>query len=171
MKKVAMWIAWIGLALSLVVHVVSFFGVSLFERFAFLHLGIFLIGVPIVFTVKNRTVMRGSKGPRETLQRSFEGGPIWGPKAVIYGFWYLVLNFGVLATLSHAGVLRVQEGRYLLMRGGSLIAELSQSEYQWQLSHRARLFSAAWALGYLSLALWYRSPKTPGTLLAGQPPA
>lgn len=163
MKRAALVLAWSGLAASAVVHVASFAGVSLFERFVFLHLGLFLLAIPAAFSAKRRTV---SWPPGAAFRALTEGGPRWGGRALAIGYAYVVANMVTLIVLSEGGTPAIRDGRYVLRDGGGLIRELTGSEYRWQLAHASRMSSACWVLGYLFFIVRYWAPSASAARVA-----
>jgi hypothetical protein len=76
MRRVAFKFALVSLALSLVVHLASFVGESLFEKFVFLYFGIFVLGFPAAFSAKNWKIRKGPWWPPGgSLRALTEGGP------------------------------------------------------------------------------------------------
>lgn len=170
MRRLALSFASVCLVLSMVVNVASYFGISLFEKFAFLHIGIFVLGIPAVFSAKNWKIRKGTWWPPGASLRTLtEGGPTWGRRALGWGYAYFIVQFVALLVLSQAGTPVIRDGKYILHRHGRLIRELTETEYGWQLAHVARMFSAGWALAYLFFIIWYWSPKAMSTDLAGRP--
>ena len=104
MKRAVLLFAWSCFAVSVVIHAASFIGVSLFEKFVFLHFGVFVLGIPAVFSAKNRNIRRGPWWPPGASLRALtEGGPRWGARALIVGYVYFVANFVALFVLSGIG--------------------------------------------------------------------
>jgi hypothetical protein len=176
MRRFAFYFALVSLTLSLVVHLASFFSVSLFEEFAFLHIGIFVLGIPAAFSAKNWKIKKGPWWPPGASLRALtEGGPTWGPRALIAGQVYALIQFVALLVLSQAGTPAIREGKYILHSHGRLIRELTETEYGWQLAHVARMFSAMWALFYLLFIVWYWPKAEPangdgGPMKTASPP-
>lgn len=170
MRRLALYFASVCLVLSLVVNVASYFGISIFEKFAFLHIGIFVLGIPAAFSAKNWKIRKGPWWPPGASLRALtEGGPTWGRRAIIWGYAYFIAQFVALLVLSQAGTPAIRDGRYILHSHGRLIRELTEAEYGWQVAHVARMFSAGWALAYVFFIVWYWSPKAKPTDVAGRP--
>jgi hypothetical protein len=154
-RRLAVALSWFGLGASVLVHGVSFFGVSLFEQFAFLHFGVFVLGIPAVFS---RRKVPGWP-PGAAWQALLEGAPPWAGRALQVAWIYFALNMVALFVLGEGGSPAVQDGRFILHSHGKLIRELTQSEYRWQLSHVSRMFSAGWALAYTFFVVWYSARR------------
>ena len=170
MRRLALYFASACLVLSLSVNVASYFGISLFEKFVFLHFGIFLLGIPAAFSAKNRNIRKSPWWPPGAGFRALtEGGPTWGSKALIGGYVYALIQFVALLVLSRAGTPAIRDGKYILHSHGRLIRELTETEYGWQLAHVSRMFSAGWALFYLFFIIWYWSPRAKPTDVSGRP--
>jgi hypothetical protein len=150
---------------SLLVHLVSFFGVSLFEQFAFLHFGLFLLAIPAAFSRKVRQVGKKWLSPRESWRALLDGAPSWAGRVLVLGWVYSALNMVVLFVLGEGGTPEAQDGRFILHDHGRLIRELTEAEYRWQLSHVSRMFSAVWALAYTSFLVLYWIPRSTGSAL------
>ena len=114
MRRLALYFASACLVLSLLVNVASYFGISLFEKFVFLHFGIFLLGIPAAFSPKNRKIRKSPWWPPGAGFRALtEGGPTWGPKALIGGYVYALIQFVALLVLSQAGTPAIRDGKYI----------------------------------------------------------
>lgn len=159
LRRFAASLAWLGLMLSLVVHVASFLGVSLMQRFVFLHLGIFALGVPVVLSSRNLSLLKKAAAAR--WRAVLDGAPAWAQRAVQLAFLYFALNLIALLLLGERGSPEIRGGRFVLVEGRRIIRELTESEYRWKLAHVARMFSAGWGVAYLFFAaIWYRAPAT-----------
>jgi hypothetical protein len=151
-------LAWVGFGASVLVHVASLFGVSLLERFWFLHFGIFALAIPAAVSPRNLQLKGQSR--RVAWRALMDGVPRWVGPALIVGFAYFVLNMIALYVLGEGGGPVVRNGRFVLADHGRVIRELTESEYRRQLSHVARMFSAGWALFYAFLVVWYSTPRS-----------
>jgi hypothetical protein len=163
-RRLAVALAWFGLGASVLVHVVSFFGVSLFEQFVFLHFGVFVLGIPAVFS---RRKVPGWP-PGAAWRALLDGAPSWAGRALQIAWVYFALNMVALFILGEGGSPDVRDGRFILHNHGQLIRELTESEYRWQLSHVSRMFSAGWALAYTFLVVWYSARRSTATAALGR---
>jgi hypothetical protein len=87
-----------GLALSLVVHILSFFGLALGGNWLFttLHVGIFPLWLPVVLIAQKMT---SGTTRRDFWNAAFSGCPPW-MKYMTYGFLgYAILNFVIFTFL------------------------------------------------------------------------
>lgn len=160
-RRIAFAAAWFGLGASVLVHAASFFGVSLFEQLGFLHFGVFVLGIPAVFSRKNRQVRMNWRSPRESLRTLLDGAPPWAGRVLVLAWIYFALNMVALFVLGEGGTPEARDGRFILHNHGRLIRELTEAEYRWQLSHVSRMFSAGWALAYTFFLFWYWVPRGP----------
>lgn len=159
MRKAFSILAFIGLLLSLLAHLMAFLGVNLAKYVPWvwwLHIGIFVLTVPLLFT-------QGFKS-RKTFWREFNSRlPSWARRAYKALFLYAIVNFVIFGFLSSGGVPDVCEGKYVLENHGTVIREISKEEYERQKAYVLRLFSGGWMVFYLFFALsfWYRKGRAP----------
>lgn len=140
MRRLALYFSSVCLALSLVVNVASYFGISLLEELVFLHFGIFVLGIPAAVSAKNRKIKKAPWWPPSASLRALtEGGPAWGPRALVAAHVYALVQFVALLVLSHAGTPSIRDGKYILHSHGRLIRELTETEYGWQQAHVSRM--------------------------------
>jgi hypothetical protein len=133
-----------GLGASVLVHSLTFIGISAAEYVPWvwvLHLGIFIAIIPLV-------------GKRDLLA----GVPPWASTAVAIVSVYAIVNFFLFILLVRGGGPEIVNGKYVLASHGSVIRELSEREYHWQQAYVLRGFSGHWMMFYLPPALywWYR---------------
>jgi hypothetical protein len=104
MRRLALYFASACLVLSVFVNAASYFGISLFENFVFLHFGIFVLGIPAALSAKNREIRKSPWWPPGAGFRALtEGGPTWGRKTLIGAYVYAVTQFVALFVLSRGG--------------------------------------------------------------------
>jgi hypothetical protein len=94
-----------GLALSLVVHILSFFGIQLGGKNLFfgLHIGIFPLWIPVVLIAQK---MSGGASRKDFWKAALAGCPPW-MRYMTYGFFiYAFINFAIffILTASHPSV-------------------------------------------------------------------
>lgn len=94
-----MWIAAIGLALSLWVHIGAVMGLVVAPQalFFMLHIGIFVVWVPTVITARTVRPAR----PTDFWKGAFEGLPAWVRCCVYVFFVYAFVNFALF--FAHPG--------------------------------------------------------------------
>ena len=149
--RLARGAAWLGIVLSALVHVASWFGFALWREFAFLHIGIFIFFIPAAASKRNRQKPRMRWPPQD---------PPWATKAIQIAGINALVHFAAFFWLAEGGGAQLRDGHYLLLDHGKLIRELTAHEYAWQMAHEARSFSAGWLLFYLFLLVWYWRPET-----------
>jgi hypothetical protein len=100
MKRFLAYLAGTGFILSLLWHLLSWFGLEEWLTIpgGVLFAGVFIVSVPAFF------LDPGEMGPREWMNRAAMGAPAWMPRVATVTFWYALLNFGLA---------------YLLIRGSS----------------------------------------------------
>jgi hypothetical protein len=128
--RIAFAIAWFGLGASLLVHVVSFFGASLFERFLLLHVGVFALGIPASFSRKNRQLRTSWRAPWQSWRTLLQGAPPWAVRVLFVEWPYFVVNMAVLFILGEGGSPKAQDGHFILQGHGGVIRELTEAEYR-----------------------------------------
>ena len=87
-----------GLVLSLVVHILSFFGIEFggMKLFFGLHIGIFPLWIPVVLIMRK---MSGSNYNKDFWKVALSGCPRW-MKVMTYGFFiYAFINLAIFAFL------------------------------------------------------------------------
>ena len=98
-RWIFVWIAAIGLALSLWVHIGAIMGLTVAPPalFGILHVGIFVVWVPTVLIART---FRGVN-QRDFLKAASQGAPAWA-RYCVYGFFgYAFLNFFLF--IAHPG--------------------------------------------------------------------
>ncbi|HSA32642.1 MAG TPA: hypothetical protein P5077_02840 [bacterium] len=136
-------LSFIGLILSLIVHLLSVFSVDVSQFFPsawLLHLGAFVVFAPLVFYAK-----KDSNGN----SLIFPHAPEWVKTASISLFTYVVFNFLYFA-ISMEGSPSIEEGKYILHDHGRLIRELTAEEYHRFVAKELRGFSGHWLIFYFA---------------------
>lgn len=150
-------LAFFGFGCSVVVHLSTFFGLDLTETFPavwLLHLGIFLVFVPMVFSVR-------SLGRRPDFwQKFFAPMPAWIQSIVICLFFYVLVNFVLFFFLMSGGSPSEINGKYVLQTHGQMVRELTVQEYHQQKAYVLRGFSGHWMIFYLIPALYFWYPRS-----------
>jgi hypothetical protein len=153
--------AFIGFGISLVVHLLTFLGLNISEHVPWiwvLHLGIFVFGVPMVFSSINL------EGRKDFWRKYFAPMPHW-VRYVVYGFFaYTAINFIIFFALTHEGSPDIRGGKYVLRSDGRpedqrVIREISKEEYDLRNDRILRGFSGHWMIFYLVPALYFWFPR------------
>jgi hypothetical protein len=140
----------VGFAVSLVVHICTFFGQSLPHRFPIfwlLHVGIFVVFGPIVFVLKEAQ----SAG---SLKRVFGSYPTSVIAAGVVLHLYVTL-IGIASFRAMEGAVREQPSGYSIVNHGKFIRKISEAKFHEAQAVEARGFSAVWLSFYgLSALFW-----------------
>ncbi len=145
------WLAWLGLAVSLAVHLSTFFpgGASTqWPGWFALHVGVFVVFFPAMLAVARRG-----------LQRDFRWFQGKGLSLLVVAFLYALVNFGLFIARAGDGSPATVDGRRVLQRKGTVLRELSESEYAYRQRLIVRGFSGHWMLFYLFSALALTAPS------------
>ena len=154
-------IAFLGFALSFIVHILTYFGVDLLTPFPVLwglHIGIFIVFIPMVLSNRQHF------GQRQNMKILFAPIPQWPRVLVGVLFVYAIINFTIFFFLSKGGTPAIEDGRYVLQNHGQFIRALTADEFHWQHVYIARGFSGHWLLFYIIPALnfWFPRPIEEG---------
>lgn len=154
----------LGFGLSLLVHLITFWGIDPSQRVPWiwlLHVGIFFVFGPMVFSARSQFKSE-RKGWVTDLRQPFDFWPkvlapvpLWLRVVSIGFFVYAFVNFIVFINLSGGGAPSQRDGKYLLLNHGTVIRELTEEEYAWQQAYIVRGFSGHWMMFYLTSALYF----------------
>lgn len=158
MKKFLFYFALIGWLLGLLVHVLSITGIDVAEKAPFvwfLHIGIFVVGIPVVFELKKNEELQQYQqsarlngiNPIEFFRIIFKETPIWMTIIAGIGFIYAFINFA-LFFFSQEGTASIIDGQYILENHGEQIKTLTKQEYHHFKATELRGFSGHWILFY-----------------------
>jgi hypothetical protein len=156
-------VAFIGLALSVMVHGAAFLGVDLIEKFPLvwgLHLGIFpLFLLMMLATRREEKDSHGLSRPPSPWKRFFDPMPLWA-KYITYALGaYTLINFAWFFSLSKGGTPELREGIYVLHDHGKIIRELTEQEYHIQKAYVLRGFSGHWLYFYVICGFYFWFPR------------
>jgi hypothetical protein len=147
MKMFLSIFALVGFLASLLVHSLTFLGISAAEYVPWvwmLHVGIFVAVIPLI----------GKDVRRDLVNRK----PRWVQAVLIFFIAYAVINFILFFWLSQGGTPDIWDGKYVLHSHGKLIRELSEREYHLQQAYVLRGFSGHWMIFYLLPVLNFWCP-------------
>jgi len=145
MNSLLALLACLGFVLSLAVHVAALFGFNASTQIPhlwLLHLGIFVVFIPMVLTSQKRL---GSKVSFAKLRAVF---PAW---VVTFGLVlavYVALNFLFTMISLREGGPGMQNGKFVLQSHGRFIRELTATEYTALKANEVRGFSGHWLIFY-----------------------
>lgn len=151
MRKVIAATAMLGIIEAFYVFIASFFGLTMNKLGAkafLMHLGIFALGIPLVF------VEKWSKGVNP-----FRGKPRWAIRSMQMLFLLFVAVFFTFLALSHAESPEIINGEYVLNNHGKIVAHISERDYFFLKAWELRLFASGWILGYCALAMHWWFPR------------
>ncbi|RKP47494.1 hypothetical protein [Trinickia fusca] len=137
-------IAAIGLALSLVVHGASLFGVDVMSLVPYvwaLHVGVFIVFAPAVIFARKRF---GARPALADLRQAFPG---WVQVLAAVFFAYALINF-YASFVSMDGAPAIKAGQYVLENHGRIVRALSSAEYTSLRAQVIRGFSGHWMFFY-----------------------
>ena len=139
------FIALIGFCLSLIVHGLAYFGFDVQTQVPavwVLHVGIFVVFIPMVLQLN-------SGEAKDDPVAMFSGLPAWAVLSIVILMGYVVVNFFVSLGPSMAeGEPRVYEGAFALVKKGTFVRHIGETEYHARLASIARGFSGHWLIFY-----------------------
>lgn len=137
LRRAAFALAMLGLVVSALVHLASFFGVA-FGGAWVLHVGAMALAMPVVLTAG---IARAPWWPPSARTRALlRDAPPWGERVLQLVFLNFLVHFGALLVLTRGTV---------------------PGEGAWLRAHEGRMFSAGWMFVYLlcALAWWPIGPS------------
>ena len=158
MNTLFAWTALTGFILALAAHIAAICGVDVGGRYPFvwgLHFGVFIVFIPIFFSMK-RTF-----GAKPTMAQIRDEFPRWVVVLGICMMAYTLVNFLLFALNTAGGSPSIKDGKYLLLNHGTLIREISESEYRQFMANIARGFSGHWLFFYFFSFAWFKLRKNP----------
>ena len=150
--------ALVGFILSLVVHISALLGVVLSSNIApvwLLHVGIFVVFIPFVFS--SRAVL----GSRPSLAKVRALFPAWVVALGVVVFAYAAVNFLLFVLHTEGGSPSIRDGKYILQSHGHLIREISSAEYAAFKANEVRGFSGHWLAFYYAPFAYFMFLKRP----------
>ena len=166
--KVFFVLAVLGLILSLTAHLATFVGIDPMQVCPwvwFLHMGIFVVWIPVVF-LSNRCTKDQRK--KDHLQVAMQNSPAWMQKLVGPLFTYVLFNFFFTIFFLQGGYTpRQVNGQFSLTDHGKLVRNITQAEYHRQQAYQVRAFSGHWILFYaLASLVLYPTAKSQGEAIS-----
>jgi hypothetical protein len=158
-------IALIGLLLSLAVHLSALLHwgpPAQMGSYVFLHLGIFVVFVPMVF------LMRWEAGSgRMGLAQWRAMFPGWVFVLLVAVMVYTAVNFVLFMLGTEGGSAALRDGHYVLSDHGRVVREITQAEYLGFEANLVRGFSGHWLAFYFAAAAYYLLRKPRGNAVLG----
>lgn len=143
--------------LSIAAHATTYFGIDPQAEYPLvwlLHVGVFLIFIPLLVIHKKETGGRFGKIEHSLVM---EYAPEWMRVVFIVLTVYTAMNFALCFILLEEGSPDIWDGRYVLQNHGEFIKEVSQEAYQRFVSYEIRLFSGHWIVFYFYPIMGYCS--------------
>ena len=173
MKKTLCFIAGLGLILGLLVHVISLLGIYIGDKVPFvwvLHLGIFIVWLPAILILKKnpdfqQPDFKTSLNPKKFYGSLFKDSPKPIMIISLFFFVYAMINFFLFIQAGQGGVPSIIDGKYVINNHGSIIKELTETEYFKMKANEIRGFSGHWMAFYgISMGiLWPKKDKQEST--------
>lgn len=166
MKKTLCYIAGLGLILGFIVHIVSLIGIYIGDKFPYiwaLHIGVFIVWIPAILELRKNPEIKNpnfktSINPFKFFRIIFKDTPRPVMIISIIFFFYASINFWLFTQASSGGVPEVIDGKYVINNHGSIIKELTESEYFKMKANDIRGFSGHW-MAFYGLAVGILWPK------------
>ena len=159
--KIAFPLSSVLLAVSLIVHVLTFAPINIQDEFPpvfLLHLGIFVLLVPLVFIDR---VLK--KSPSMAGIDDSDRQPAWMWICYVLLGAYVAFNF-LFFLIAGNGNPEIEGGKYWLKNHGVVVRELNRQEYDAESSRILHGFSGHWLIFYFYIActsyLGMKSSKT-----------
>lgn len=150
--KIFAAIALLGLVLSVIVHLSTFFGIDpqeIFPPIWLLHLGIFVVFIPGIIANKRR-----DSSSKKSLSDQFPYAPRWMIAMTVCLFAYAIINFATFFFLMHEGQpTREEDGTFAIKNHGRFVRNISEQEYHRYRGYEVRGFSGHWMLFYSAAAM------------------
>jgi hypothetical protein len=145
MRRLLAGVAFVGLILSLSVHIGALMGFDASTQFPLvwlLHVGMFIVFAPLVL------VCRKELGPNPSFSDLRSAFPGWVVFVGVALMIYVVTNFALFIVATQGGNPSIEGGHYLLKDHGHTIREITASEYASFKTNEFRGFSGHWLVFY-----------------------
>lgn len=155
--KLPFGLAVLGLVLSAVDHVSTFFGIDLHGPFPLVLWGLHLLGMFLgALLVFSLLVLSNDSPRRMTLSELMRYVPRWMKAITVLLVMYGAFTFCAIFVLSEAGTAAIKNGNEVLVSHGTVIRRLSPEEYERIRVYPTRLFSGAWMSAFaVFVAVFY----------------
>ena len=158
MNRLSGLLAAVGLGLALIVHALTFYpNASIITEDGspvwLLHIGIFVVFVPMVFSMKRNLATRRGWAAQMSLF------PPWARAVILAAGVYTGYNF--FTALPMGGTPQVRNGQFALVNHGTFIRTLSAEEYLAMKRGEVRGFSGHWIFFYLIPTLYFLFGREP----------
>ena len=170
MKKIFFPVALIGLALGLLVHILSLLHIDVIDAVPYvwvLHAGIFITFGPaligVIMSKEYRELEGGSivnrMNPLKLLKVMFGHLPKWVFPILVLTFVYTFINFSLFMQ-SEKGSPSFMNGQYVLASHGQVLEVITEQQFHYYQANELRGFSGHWIFFYcISAAMLYPYKK------------
>jgi len=165
MTKLIGGVAFVGFCLSIPVHIAALLGHDVFSRHPealLLHVGIFLVVVPLVFVERRRTRLE------TTLRERAPRAVVVIAAALVV---YAIVNFAIFIATGYEGGPEIRDGRTVLLSHGRFVRELTLAQYVAARANEARGFPGHWMVFYFVPFAYFWFADRSVQAATSQPPA
>lgn len=165
MKKTLCYIAGLGLIFGLIIHIISLFGIYIGDKIPFiwaLHIGVLIVWLSAIWELRKNPALKSQNFGTITSPLKFFGIIFKDiPKPVmilsVVFFVYATIN-SFLFIQTVGGMPDIVDGKYVILDHGTIISDLSETEYFKMKANEIRGFSGHW-IGFYGLAMGILWPK------------
>ncbi len=159
MKKFLFILACIGWTISLLFHLIALLvDYNISEQFPFvwlLHIGIFVVWLPTVLSLKNNIELKGLRQNntlgfakhKNFFKTIFRHTPTWLTIIAAIGFIHALFNFIIIIAIQPYTA-EIKNGAYILQNHGHTIKTITEMEYNHYSALQLMLFSGHWIAFY-----------------------
>ena len=150
--------AFLGLALSLLVHLSALMGIDVQAKVPYvwlLHGGALLVFIPFVFLISKALPRRPSMAQMRAVF------PDWALLLMAAATVYVAINFFLFLQTGQGGTPELVDGKFVLQVRGNVLKELSESDYVRLRANQVRGFSGHWLLFYFAPLMYFVFRKKP----------
>ncbi len=159
-KNILFYIAACGWIIGLTAHLLSVADIDVTSRVPFiwvLHVGIFVVWLPVVLKLKDDKELKEYKNtsfvnrlnPFSFYKIIFKNAPSWMSVLAIICFYYAIVNFILFILDADAlGGANIRDGKYVLENRGKFIRNITEEEYHHAKAAMLRGFSGHWLVFY-----------------------
>jgi hypothetical protein len=150
-------LAALGFTAALGVHIAALLGIpiqDLVPQVWALHVGIFVVFIPTIIHLRRTT-------EESDPLAMFRGMPVATVVTLAVLFVYAFLNFFISLPATGGATADIRDGQYILHRKGTVVREMSRTEYDAARAAQLRGFSGHWLVFYgLPAAVFlFRRPR------------
>lgn len=158
MERILGNLALVGFIAALIVHLAAISQLFMIQDFSFvwvLHVGVFAVFVPFVFSARKNF---GNTIPFQLLRELFPPWVLYAGKILML---YVVVNFIIFMIRSEWASPSILNGKFMLTEHGKIIREITEDEYHFYKNNILRGFSGHWLIFYFVPFAYFRLRKNP----------